>query len=420
MKETTIEFEHYNLHIIPTKRFKQVKVRVVFHDEIKKDEITIRNFLGDMLTYSSKTYNTSRDLSIIMQELYSIDAYHNTFRIGNIITSNFFLTFLNPKYTEKNMYENSIKFLSELLFNPNIKDNQFDRDSFKIIKKFTKEEIEGQKENTKSYSIIRMLENMSTSPISYRTTGYLDDLNRITPKNLYEYYKKFMLENNIDVFVLGDIDIDETKKLFKKHFPFKTRKRKIINPYIEAPKNINYQTIIEKEKVKQSKLSIGCYTKDLTSYEMKYPITLFNIILGSGTDSKFFKDIREKESLAYYIYSTCNKADNTIIISSGINYKDFNKTVDLIKQKLDEMKQGEFSEKDITKAKKLFQTSIEEIVDRQYTLIDMYFIMTILDIDKMKTRINKMNKVTKEEIVKVANKVHIDTIYMLGGNYEKD
>ena len=419
MKETIIDMQHYNLHIIPTKKFKQIKIRAIFQKPIKKEDITIQNFLGDMLTYSTKKHNTFRKFSIAIQDLYSLDIFYNSSRTGNLFLSNFIMTFLNPKYTDESMYEESIKFLSDLLFYPNIKNNEFDKNSFQVIKNFTKEEIEGSKENKKVYATMRMLEEMNlNSPISYRTCGYLEDLEKITTKNLYTYYKKFMKENKIDIYVCGDIEINKTKEIFRKYFPFKETNKNSSNAYLNPSKsNIKENIVFEEDDTKQAKLSIGCYMKNLTNYERKYPLTLYNIILGSGTDSKFFKDIREKESLAYYIFSTCNKPDDTIIISSGINAKDYKKTVNLIKLKLEEMKQGNFSERDLAKAKKLFQTSLEEVVDRQYTLIDVFFAQTILDVDDIKTRIKKMNKVTKEEIIEVAKKIEIDTIYMLGGSH---
>ena len=70
----------------------------MFIDKFKKEEITKRNFLMDMLTFSSKQYNTKRNLSIKCQDLYSLSLNSANFRIGNYLISKIGASFLNPKY----------------------------------------------------------------------------------------------------------------------------------------------------------------------------------------------------------------------------------------------------------------------------------------------------------------------------------
>ena len=56
MKYKKIDKKSYNMHLIKTDRFKMTTVRVILRDEIRKEEITKRNFLLDMLTYSTYNY----------------------------------------------------------------------------------------------------------------------------------------------------------------------------------------------------------------------------------------------------------------------------------------------------------------------------------------------------------------------------
>lgn len=417
------EYLSYHLHMIRTNRFKEIKVRVIFRDNMKKEEITIRNLLGDILVYATKKYKTARELSIAAQDLYSLNVYYNGYRTGNYNVSNFVLSFLDPKYTENNMFSKSIKFLSDIIFKPNVEKRKFNTEAFTIVKDLLLQKIDSIKENPKMYSTTRMLESMAKDEVlSYRNFGYKEDLLKITEESLFDYYEKFIKNSIVDIFVIGNIDFDETEEVIKNNFKFHTLRVDKSDPYIKCikpPKKI--KTIIEDDDTKQSKLSIGCRLVNLTSYERKYPLTMFNIILGSGTDSKFFKEIREQHSLAYYIYSVCYKPDNLLIISSGINYNDRNKVVKLVKEKIKDMEKGRFSDEDIEKAKILFTSSIEELEDKQYTLMESFYATDILDVDDIETRKKKMLEVTKEEIMKVAKKVKIDTIYLLGGeNDEKD
>ena len=102
MKYTKKDLASYNLHLINTDKFKTITMKVVFSSPIKKDEITMRNVLSDLLLQSSKNYESRRELTIKAEELYAADIYNNTQRIGNYILTSFNLQVLNDKYTEEN------------------------------------------------------------------------------------------------------------------------------------------------------------------------------------------------------------------------------------------------------------------------------------------------------------------------------
>lgn len=411
------EMGSYNLHMIKTDKFKTVTIRVVFRAPIKKEEITIRNFLSDMLMLSSYDYKTKRLLTIRAQELYAANISAVNYRLGNYINTNLYLKVLNEKYTEKGMLEESIKFFCNLIFKPNVADGKFDQQSFDIVKTQTELAISSIKEDAARYSMIRLLETMDAeSPFSYRGFGYQEDLEKITRDNLYEYYKDMLKNNMVDIFVIGDINFYDIEKIIKENFNFVTLKRKRIPSIIacnKTPKKI--KQVVEQDDIVQAKLAIGCRTVNLTEYERNYPLTLYNILLGGGSDSKLFIEVREKNSLAYTIRSVPNKLDNILLITAGISKENFKKTIKLIQSEMKNMEKGDFSEEDIEKAKQLYITAIEESMDSPNQIMESYYMIDMLGTDDIETKRKKMLNVTKEEIVKVAKKIKIDTIYLLEG-----
>lgn len=417
MKYVKKDFGSYKLHMIKTNKFKTIKIRISFRNQIKKDEITMRNILSHMLTYSSNKYKTKRDLIIEAQNLYDASIYVGNSRYGNYINTNINLTVLNDKYTEEGNYKNSLYFLKELIYNPNVSDNKFDEEVLNIVKKNCLTSLESIKEDTTYYSIIRLYEAMDKdSPLSYRMCGYIDDLDKVNSSNLYTYYKNMINKDLMDIFVVGDIDFIETEELIKENFPVKTFKKKRVSYYLPEKKARSKRLFAkEQDENSQSKLAIGCRYYGLSSYEKSYPLTLYNIILGVGSDSKLFREVREANSLCYDISSVLNKLDNTLIIRAGVNRKNVKKTVDLSNTQMNLMKKGKFGDDVIEKAKEFFSTSLDSMLESQSNIIDFYFMMDILKLDDLDTRRKKMAKVTKAEIVKVAKKVKMDTIYCLEG-----
>ncbi len=421
MQYKKIELGSYNVHLIKTDKFKTVNVQIIFSDEVKKEEITIRNFLAEMLTYSSNKYPTKKDLATASQDLYAVNVYSTCYRLGNFYNTDINLYFLNEKYTESGMMEQSLNFLKEIIFNPNVHNNQFDSTSFQIIKNNMRMQIESIKEDTRKYSMIKMLENMdSKSPYSYHGFGYLEDLEKIDEKNLYEYYKKFISSSNIEFFVIGDIDFDKVGELIKNNFPFNTLKKKKKDPTI-VHKHIKKRakTIIEEDDINQAKLTIGCKIHDLKEFERNYVLTLYNIILGGGSESLLFQNVREKHSLCYYISSSANKVDNLMIISSGIAKNNLKKTLTLIKKEMKNISDGNFDDDLIERAKTRYISILDEMYDYPNQIISAYYASIILNADFPEVRKEKIMQVTKEDIIKISNKIRIDTIYLLGGrNHE--
>lgn len=410
--------KNYNLHIINTDKFKTINVMVNFKRKIKKDEITIRNLLNDILINTSKKYKTSRDIEIETEELYDLGVSSNPHKSGNYHIISFKETFLNEKYTEVGMNEKSIEFLLELIFNANINDNKFDKEYFEIIKRTVEDDIKSLKDNTKKYSLTRLYEEMDKGPLSYRTCGYLEDVDKITDSNLYDYYKTVIENDKIDIFIIGNLS-DTYEQLFNKYIKNTIRIEDNISHYLDleiTEEKIKKETI----KTNQSKLSIGLKIKDITDFELKYVINLYSLILGGSSNSKLFKVVREENSLCYYINSSVSVISKIITIIAGINASDYDETIKLIREEIDKLKNGNITEQDIEEAKKIYISGCKEIYDSPNSIINNYLSHEYADLDLVSDRIKKIEKVTKEDIIRLANKVVIDTIFLLEGTDENE
>lgn len=407
----------YKLHLIKTDKFKSITVKVSFHRVIKKNEITIRNILSDMFMQSSKKYNSKRELTIKAQDLYAAGLRTTNSRLGNYINTDFYLTVLNDKYTEDGNFASSLEFLGEIIFNPDVEDGKFNEEKLDIVKSTCRSALNSIKEDASNYSLIRMAEAFGEGePISYRMMGYLEDLDDITGTSLYEFYLDMIKNDFVDIFVIGDISIKETTDLIKKYFKFDILK-KLKMPFMVEEKKPRRSKLVFNEEIDntQSKLAIGCRINGLSEYERNYPLTLFNVIFGGCSDSKLFKEVREENSLCYTIYSITNKLDNVLLIRAGIDKENYKKTVSLIEKNLKDMCNGKFDETDILMAKEYYNTALEEIEDSQSKIINNYLMMELINTDDIDVKREKMSKVTKSELVKVAKKVTIDTIFCLEG-----
>lgn len=417
----------YNLHIIKTNKFKTVTVQVGFKREIKKEEITYRNMIVNMLCESTSNYPSKRLMTIATEELYDLYYRGMTYLSGKYNIMNFSATFLQEEYTEKGMLDESIKFLADMIFKPNITQKKngisFNDDNFELSYNLLKDNIISQKENPDGYSKIRMLENMEpNSCISYRSIGYLEDLEKINSKKLYKYYKSILNSDIIDIFVIGNVNERHIKKVIEDNFSnIKTLKKPTDSHFIR-PKKVRFipQTVKEHQKINQSKLVLGYKIDKMTDFELRYVLNVYSYILGGGPDSKLFKTVREKNSLCYYISSVSQPLNSILTIKAGINKKDFKKALSLIKRETYNMKKGKFEDDDIIKAKITYINSLKELEDSADSLISLYAGIEYLNSDTLEDRFTKINQVSREDVIKLASKIHLDTIYLLEGEEDEE
>lgn len=423
MKYTKKDLGSYNLHLIHTDKLKTITIRVIFHTPIKKEEITKRTLLTDILLQSSNKYPTRRDLTIQSEELYACNLSSNNQRLGNYIMTSFDLRVLMDKYTEENNLEKSIEFLSEVIFNPDIENNAFMDERLELVKHNALIAINSIKESPTSYSLLKMYEAYDKdNPVSYSILGYVPDLEKIDSKDLYDTYNKMINTDYVDIFVVGDFDNKEMLTTIKRYFKLKKIKKPKGDYYIKNKKP-RKRRIFPKEEIdnSQSQLSILAPISKMNKYEQNYALVLGNIIFGGGVDSKLFREVREANSLCYTISSHIHKLDNMMIITAGIDRENYHKTVDLITKKLEEMKKGKFTNDDIKTAVEIYKSNLENIDENENKMINEYLFHEIIDTDDLETRLETISKVKKQDIVKAMKKITIDTVFMLEGvGNEKD
>ena len=182
-----------------------------------------------------------------------------------------------------------------------------------------------------------------------------------------------------------------------------------INSKIAEQENV----IQESMDVNQGKLIIGL-DLDLENEDLKYDAMIYNSILGGSANSKLFQNVREKESLAYTASSSYYRFKNNIFINCGIEIENFDKALEIIKQQVEDMKNGDFTDEEVENAKQGIIAAIKSIDDEQDTEITYFFSQELstnkLGIEEYMDRISQINK---QNVIDIANKVSINTIYFL-------
>ena len=193
----------YTLHTIKTDKFKIVHVEVIFRNNVIKEDIAKRNMLFDYLAECNLKYPTKRELNLELEDLYSASIYNVTSRIGNSIVSNFCMDFINPKLAlDDNLTTKAFELLFEMIFNPLVHNDEFDNKIFEFVHNRLKNEMLMIGENPKKKAILRAMDSLKENPASWNSLGSLEDLEKVTPENLFKYYKEVLNHDYVDIYVV--------------------------------------------------------------------------------------------------------------------------------------------------------------------------------------------------------------------------
>lgn len=408
-------------HLIRTNKFKTNLFAIFLTLPLDKATITKNALIPAVLRMGTSNLKTQEEINIELENMYGATLDGGIEKIGDNQVIKFYLETLNDNFlpNKEKLSSKAISLLLDVLFNPLTENKKFKKDYVESEKKTIKRLIEGRIDNKDMYAYTRCIEEMyKEKPYGLYKYGYIEDLKEINEENLYEYYLKLLNEAKIDIFVSGDFLDDKVLKKITSNVNIqklegREDKHVINTEETEKKEKTDIQTIKEEKDVTQGKLVIGM---DIDYYKpnSKYAMCIYNVILGESATSKMFQNVREKAGLAYSARSTYLRQKNNIFIRAGIEIKNFDKALEIIRKQIEEMKDGNFTDADIENAKKYMIAGIKTVQDEQDSEITYYMGQEMSGkLLTFEEYINKINEVTKEDVLNISNNIHINTIYFL-------
>ena len=407
------------VHLIETDKFKTNLLSVFFTTPMLRENVTYNALIPAVLIRGSSNYKTTEEINKELDKMYGAVLDGGIEKAGDNQVLKFYLECLNDEYLPKqdNLLDKSLNLLSELIFNPQVQNGEFNKEYVDGEKEKLRQIIDGKIDNKANYAFTRCIEEMyKDKPYGLYKYGYTKDLEQINAKNLYEKYLNLIKDSKIDIFLSGKLPKDVIEKIEKLLENVNEREPNYIYSDKEENKEeIEPKVIKEDMDIMQAKLVMGLDVVS-TKKDEKYVALVYNAILGGTPTSKLFQNVREKASLAYTASSSYLRQKNNIFIKCGIETKNFEKAKEIIEEQLEEMKQGKFNDDDIKSAKRSIISVVKCIPDEQDMGITYYFGQ---ELSSSKMDFNEYTKkiedVTKEQIQDLAKNVFVNTVYLLKG-----
>jgi predicted Zn-dependent peptidase len=419
IKEEVKKQDGITLHLIPNEKFKTVNIVVKFKATLSRETITKRALLPYVLQQGPSKYPSRKELQMALDDLYGAVLSVDGGKKGDHHILSFRLEVANEKFipNETNIVEDAVKLLNEVIFNPNVKDQAFESSIFSRERETLRQKIKSVIDDKMKYANMRLIDEMCEGELyQLHVHGYEEDLDKITPEDLYSYYTSLLQEDQIDVYVLGDFDPNKMEDIIlstiKQESNGTSRRSEITED--KQTKREEPKEVVDKQHVQQAKLHIG-YRTNITFQDPDYPaLQVFNGILGAFPNSKLFINVREKNSLAYYASSRIESHKGLLLVFSGIAPENYQKAKDIMEEQMKAMKDGDISEEDLAETKELIVNQLLETLDHPQGIIEMLYQQVIGEKDLTPAElIEQIKKVTIDEVVQVGKKIDEDTVYLL-------
>lgn len=422
LKETIYQENGYHLHVVPNEKYKTIAFVAKWKAPLAKETITKRALLPYVLKQGTNTYPTRSELQEKLDELYGAVLSIDSTKKGNNHIISVRLEVANDKFIpeESSLIEEAVDLLKELTFYPYTTDGAFSKQVVDREKETLQQKMRAIVDDKMSYANMRMIDEMCSDEV-YRmhVQGYEEDLAAITPENLYQYYTAMLHQDQLDIYVSGDVNSQSIRNQIKSFIhrgdtgPFVSNQSDQSN----GPETPN--TVVEKQSVQQAKLHLGYRTHITYRDDDYFALQVFNGIFGGFPNSKLFLNVREKRSLAYYASSRFESHKGLLFVFSGIAPNDYEEAREIIELQLEEIRNGSFNDAQISETKGLIVNQLLETLDNQQGIIELLYQQVVGGRDLSPNElIEGINGVTKDDIVRVAQKIELDTVYLLtdGGN----
>jgi len=406
------------LFFLPTSKFKTISIGLFIHQELNSDRAALSALLPSVLEKGCRLYPDYLTLQRRMEQLYGADLSTDIIKSGERHTLAFTMEMAHDRFTGQNgnILEDGLSILSSLITDPLLDHQAFRAAYVQQEKNQLVKDIRALLNDKVTYAAERCAALMCASErFGVYKLGRIEDYEAISPEALYRYYQHVLAGNPIDLYVVGDLTEEKLLEEILRYFNFTRASKEVILPQTTINEVSGQPRYFEeKMQVNQSKLVLGYRTLTGFKDELFFALMVSSGILGGFPHSKLFLKVREEAGLAYYINSRLERHKGLLLISAGINYENFEQAKMIIDQQLDDLVQGKISKDELDNTKQGLLNNLLSRQDSPSQLISFHLDGTIGGRNYTVAEVKeKIEAVERENIMTVAERIKLDTIYML-------
>lgn len=404
-------------------RFKQGCISIQLLRSMCAEEAAMNALLPSVLLRGTVRHPDMRSITLALDDLYGAAVSPLVRRVGDVQTTGLYCNFMDQRFALEGdeVLRPMVSFLRELLLDSPVENGGFLPEFVESEKKNLISSIEAELNDKQAYAMGKLLKLMCRNDsFGLPRLGEPEQVAAITPKGLYDHYRRILRESPVRIFYVGSAASGEIADLLRPVFAGLERQ------VVELPAQSDFvpsegQDVTETMDVTQGKLCMGFVTPITNRCPEFAAMQVFNNLFGGGMTSKLFMNVREKQSLCYSIGSGYYSAKGIVSVNAGIDFDQEETARREILRQLEDCKQGNVTEDELTAAKEALISALRSIHDGPGGIENYYATAALSGLNLTPERyIAEVRAVTLEQVQNAARTVELNTTYFLKGGEAHD
>ena len=427
---TVQELAGVRVHVLPAPQFKTLTAKVTVRVPLTSDGVTANALVPFVLRRGTRRLPTVQAIARALESMYGARLSVDVGKVGEVqlleVRGEAVADRFLPGQTHGHEQLRAlVRLLFEVLYDPALEQDAFVASYVAQEKDVLRRRIEGLINNKRQYAVHRLYEEMCRGePFALHRLGRLDDLPAIEAATLFEHYRRHVVPRPAELALVGPVELDRVAELTASvvsSLPFRPRPVLPDPPPRQATASdgrpgAGLRQVAEAQDVRQEVLALGFRT-EVDFRSTRYPaLLMYSGVLGGFPHSKLFVNVRERHSLAYFVYSRLEPTKGIMVVSAGIDPSQRQKVLDVVDAQLADMAEGRIRDDELESTRRGTVRRLQVACDDPWALLDQWTVGMVNGYQRPASElIAEVERVRREDVVEAAAMVHRDTLYVLTG-----
>lgn len=399
-------------------RFKTGRIGASLIVPLDKKNAAANSLLAGVLTRSCKKYPDYTLMGKKLNSLYSASVFSRVSKIGNNQILDIIVSGIDDQYAlyGEKLSEEYADLICSAIFEPNVQQQLFSVEDIEQERREILEEFDSEFNEKRIYATRKCIELMlGVEPYMVNGRGNREEIETVRNEQVYAAWENILKKARVELTMLGTAEPERVFDKFSSYF--EKSPRTIEKIPVEPLKTTEVRRFAETGELSQSKLVMGLECAAPETVRGRIANDLMSAVLGGTATSKFFINVREKQSLCYYCSSVVNNYKGFLLVSSGVETANIEKTEKAILEQIEELKNGVLSDEELSSAKLSYKNSVLSSYDSLSSIQSQYISKILTDMDLPASEILQIvDSITKEELIDLAGTLKLNTVFSLIGN----
>ena len=409
------------LAVTRTDKFKTGLLAATLTIPLSEDTATAGALIPEVLYRGTRNHPDMEKLSAATDRLYGASLSAGVRQRGESQCVSVLCSFIDDRYALDGsaVLEPAAALMGEVLLDPVLQDGAFRRDYVESEGANLADRIQARVNDKRSWAVFRLIQEMCAGErYAVDKLGGAEQARAMSPEKLWAAYQALLPAAKVTFYYGGSAEPERAEDAVRRSFaPLLTGRTAPVDCWVVAKPKGPVRTAADAMDVTQGKLAMGFRTGGIAVGSAEHPALLVcNTLYGGSANSKLFLNVREKMSLCYYASSMLDKIKGLMVVSSGVEFAQFDRAQEAILAQLEAVRRGEFTKDELTAAVRTTANSLRGRGDSQAQLEDDQLTRLLFHTAREgEELIGAVESVTADQVVEAAQKLELDTIYRLTG-----